>query len=145
MPFACSWTSFQQYFEVSIMKWLVLGREKKIQIYMVQNTKKRVKQSKVPERRIVFCNPKQNAVFEKLLQILNIVLSIKLISFLIAFFNCDLLVHILLSNISPFCNQAFPTISHTSSFGVYWIHLVSSQKCDFFESRVPLFGLRLFN
>ena len=34
-----------------------------------------------------------------------------------AFLDSDLLVHILLSNVSPFGNRKFPSISHTFGFG----------------------------
>ena len=61
-------------------------------------------------------NPK-NAFSEKLLQILKVVLSVKLISFYAPFFYFDILVHILLNNVSQCCNRKFPSISHISGFG----------------------------
>ena len=76
----------------------------------------KTKKSKFPERRFVFLQSYKNAFSEKVLQILKIVLSTKLISFNAPFWT-DLLVHILLTNVSSFCNRKLPSISHTSGFG----------------------------
>ena len=87
---------------------------------MVQKIKT-LKKSEFPERRNFFSQSKKKkkkkCIFRNIATDFENRLQHQVNIILCAFLYFNLLVHNLLSNVSPFCNRKFPSISHTSGFG----------------------------
>ena len=82
----------------------------------MKKKKKNTEKVQMSRKTDFFRNPKK-CVFRKFSTDFENRLKHQVSIILSAFLDFDLLVHILLSNVSPFCNLKFPSISHTSSFG----------------------------